>query len=383
MDESSFVYSLFLGCLTVHTLWELHQHRSSFGDAKVIKEDRNLAFKVAAFILIPIGVLLHEVGHSLATWQVGGKVAVFRWYLFSGYIIPVGDFNPVQDWWISFAGNLVSILLAILAIPLIFKVRRRIVAEVLYRFVAIESIYSLVYYPLWSAYYRDGDWMVIYGRLVQPYASLLLVAHLALLWKLWQLYKSEKMLQWRLARNSVSLASYQKLKQEQLQRPNDLQPQVDLAYFLLEYDEVEQAKKIFTAIAKDNSDSMAIAVLDLCIDYYRPSYDSLRYTKIIQSAKKLLLQDTDSENKVMLYRLLASTSYQIGKLAEALEYANSGLAIAPDNSMLLYHRAKIYARTQKYEQTVIDLESVLTTVVNEDLRQDILHLRKQCLNRIA
>ena len=142
--------------------------------------------------------MLHEIGHSLATWQVGGEVAVFRWYLFSGYIIPAGNFSPLQDWWISFAGNLVSILLGILAIPLMFRIRRRIVGEVLYKFAIAQSIYALVYYPLWSAYYRSGDWAVIYGNYSQPFILLLLATHIALLWKLWQMYNSQTLLQWRL-----------------------------------------------------------------------------------------------------------------------------------------------------------------------------------------
>ena len=380
MDDSSFIYSLFWGCLTVHTLWELRKHWSSFWDARVTKEDLDLALKVALFVFIPIGVLLHEIGHSLATWQVGGQVEVFRWYLFSGYIIPTGNFSPLQDWWISFAGNLVSILLGILAIPLMFKIRRRIVGEVLYKFAIAQSIYALVYYPLWSAYYRDGDWVVIYDLIIYPYAVLLLIAHVILLGKLWQLYKSEKALQWRLDRNLGTLTRYQKLKQEQLKRPNDVQPQIDLVYFLLEHDEFKQAKKIFKTIAKNNSNSNAIAVLKLYIDFNSTLYDPLKHIEVSKSAEKLLCQNLDDKNQVLAYRLLAFALYHAGMLSKALKYADFGLAMSPDNYMLLYHRAKIYYQLQKYELAIADCKLALATVVNEDLRQDILQLRKQCLN---
>ncbi|NJO94033.1 MAG: hypothetical protein HC820_06150 [Hydrococcus sp. RM1_1_31] len=105
----------------IQTLWQLFQNGSTFWDDRITAKDRELAQRLAIFAFIPLGVLLHEIGHSLATWQVGGIVKTFQWRFFWGYIIPSGNFSPVEYWWISFSGNLVSILLGLLPILFIFR----------------------------------------------------------------------------------------------------------------------------------------------------------------------------------------------------------------------------------------------------------------------
>ena len=187
--------------IAVSTIVQLTSNWSEFWDSEVTLANRQLAQRLAVFILVPLGVLLHEVGHSLATWQVGGTVETFRWYFFSGYIIPAGDFTLPQRWWIFFAGNLVSILLGILAIPLIFWVRKRIIAEVCYYFACIQSLYALVVYPLYSAASQSGDWVFIYHPGLFPLVAPVALAHLLALLILWQLYRSQLAMAWRLARN--------------------------------------------------------------------------------------------------------------------------------------------------------------------------------------
>lgn len=76
--------SLIAGLICVQTLWQLFQNWSKFWDSQVTFKDCELAQRLAIFTLIPIGVLLHEVGHSLATWQVGGTVLSFQWRFYWG-----------------------------------------------------------------------------------------------------------------------------------------------------------------------------------------------------------------------------------------------------------------------------------------------------------
>src|SRR5688572_25246786 len=86
---------------------------------RIVKAIGWIAVSFILLLLIPIGVLLHELGHALATWQVGGQVREFQWRVFWGYIVPEGSFSPTEDWWISLSGNLVSVALGLLAIPLV------------------------------------------------------------------------------------------------------------------------------------------------------------------------------------------------------------------------------------------------------------------------
>ena len=192
-DSRSFDFlSILYTFVSLDTLWRLWKSWPSFWDDRVSRYDYFLAQRAAVFLLVPLGVLLHEVGHSLATWQVGGEVAEFQWRIFWGYIIPRGSFTEPESWWISLSGNLVSILLGLLAIPAVRLVRKQILKELLYGFALIELTYSLVFYPLFSWLALQGDWLRIYDFSIRPYAQIMLVIHGLLLAGLWWFSESEQ-----------------------------------------------------------------------------------------------------------------------------------------------------------------------------------------------
>ena len=56
--------SLLFVFVSIQTLWQLSKNWSSFWDVKITLEDRNLATKIALFLLVPIGVLFHEIINS-------------------------------------------------------------------------------------------------------------------------------------------------------------------------------------------------------------------------------------------------------------------------------------------------------------------------------
>ncbi len=171
--------------LSIDTILRLSNNWRSFWDDKVTAKDRFLLERVAVFILIPLGVFFHEVGHALATLQVGGEVREFQWRVAWGYVIAVGNFLPVEYWWIAFSGNLVSIALgylAFLAVPLVKKV---ILKHLFYTFAQAQLVYSLVAYPLLSFSAFRGDWIQIYDFSVKPYAQITLGIHLFLVFTLW------------------------------------------------------------------------------------------------------------------------------------------------------------------------------------------------------
>ncbi|MCI0476439.1 MAG: M50 family metallopeptidase, partial [Anaerolineales bacterium] len=104
------IISLLYAFLGVRALWTLAKNWRAFTDAELTAFDRRLASDIAFFVFIPIGVFLHELGHALATLQVGGQVVEFHYALFYGYVVPRGNFTPLQEWWIALSGNLVSVL---------------------------------------------------------------------------------------------------------------------------------------------------------------------------------------------------------------------------------------------------------------------------------
>ncbi len=180
-DWISIAYSI----LSFDTLWRLSKNWKSFWDDEVTALDRFLIQRTALFLLIPIGVLLHELGHAIATWQIGGTVAEFQWRVFWGYVVPSGYFSSVGYWWIALSGNVVSVAIGLLALPPIFIAKKQVIKELLYSFAIIELGYSLLFYPLFSFTGFEGDWVKIYDFSVTPYAQITLVVHLSLIVTLW------------------------------------------------------------------------------------------------------------------------------------------------------------------------------------------------------
>lgn len=178
--------SIFYCIIAIGVIRRLFKNWEPFCDDVITPADTRLVTEVAFFILIPFGVLLHELGHAVATWQFGGTVIDFEWRIFWGYIIPEGDFTAVQRWWISFSGNLVSIVIGIIPLFFINRVRKAIVKELLLSFARIELIYSLIVYPLFSFVWSGGDWVRIYNFSVKPYAQITLAVHIVLLVILWK-----------------------------------------------------------------------------------------------------------------------------------------------------------------------------------------------------
>lgn len=368
--------SFIAGLICIQTLLQLFQNWSDFWDTQVTFKDEELAQRLAIFVLIPIGVLLHEIGHSLATWQVGGTVSTFQWRFYWGYIIPSGNFSSVEYWWIALSGNIVSILLGLLPIPFIPFIRKRIVGELLYNYACVESIYALVVYPLMSFASRRGDWIKIYDFTIQPYALLTAIVHIGLLWGVWQLYNSQKSIHWRLARNSNTLDTWEKLKVNIANQSNDLQSHLEIAYFLLQNNEVYEAKKIANKIYQ-------IAPHDNRVRVFRVGIDCThrKYRRAVQSGRQLLNTELLSEDQLRLYRILCISLYKINQLPEALSYANQGLTVDPIDYKLRYHRAVVYQMLGQHQEARADLEIALEHTPDEDSRQQVQQWLGQYVKR--
>jgi tetratricopeptide (TPR) repeat protein len=354
------------------TLWQLSHNWSEFWDSKVTYLDREIAQKVVVFVLIPIGVLLHEIGHSLAIWQVGGTVLSFQWHFYWGYIIPSGNFSTLEDWWISLSGNLVSIISGLLPIPFIIRARQRIIGELLYFFACLELLNSLLIYPLISLGSMKGDWSRIYNFSIQPHAGLTLIIHVILIWGLWHLYHSQEVISWRLASNLNILSKWEELKDNIVVCKNDVTSHLKLAYFLIENNEIHSAKKIAKKIYQ-------IAPYDLRTQTFRVVMNATgrAYHKAIKSGCKLLnTNDLAIEEQLRLYRVLCLCSYQTRRLPEALSFASQGLDVAPEDYKLRWHRAIVYRMMGKHQEEREDLDIALENAPDEDRRQKIQQYRK-------
>jgi tetratricopeptide (TPR) repeat protein len=283
-----------------------------------------------------------------------------------GYIIPVGDFTPAGMWWISFSGNLVSIVLGLLPIIWFSRIRKRFWSEVVYNFICVQLVYALIYYPVFSLLSQQGDWVQIYSfyaltQPIWPYASFTLVAHIALLVGLWRLYNSRRVLRWRLARQAHGLETWKDLEAEIAREPDSLQPRLTLLYFLLNAQELHHAKRMNQQLQRLAREDNRVKVAQVAMAYFRRAYG-----QVVRVSKQLLSLDLSAEDRMRLYRLLATSLYNLRRPSDALTYADQGLAVDPQDFRLRCTRVLLYQAMKRQPEAKADLEIALKLAPNEE-----------------
>jgi hypothetical protein len=158
--------SLFYAVIGIGVIRQVIQRRKQLFDLDFTFADRGLVDQAAFFILVPISVALHELGHAIAIWIFGGEVVDFNFYVFAGSVQPRGSFTNDQHILIAVAGTLVNVLLCFFAIAVVFLKRppmRAAYNELLFEFAVISGINALIFYPILDfATELEGDWTQIY-----------------------------------------------------------------------------------------------------------------------------------------------------------------------------------------------------------------------------
>jgi len=203
-DSTALLFGVAAAVISAQTLRQVVRERAALFDAWVSPHDAMLLDRAAVFFLVPIGVLLHEVGHALATWQVGGEVLALRWYLFYGYVVPWGDFTALEGWWISLSGNVVSLALGLAALALLRLPMSPPWFYLTLAFGRVQTVYALVVYPLIGLAGRWGDFVTIYSAQGGVWAYVTALVHVVLLAGLWLAGRSPRVRAWLASRGVPS-----------------------------------------------------------------------------------------------------------------------------------------------------------------------------------
>ncbi len=159
------ILSIILSLVAIRVLVSTVRDRKQLFDQNFTPQDRQRLSEAAFFLLLPISVFLHEVGHAVTVLAFGGQVVDFGYYLFFGYVQYQGAFTPSHVFWVALSGNLVSIVLGLLAIavPLLRRLSPP-VTYMLFVFGAIDLANSLLFYPAIDFFANlEGDWSQIYS----------------------------------------------------------------------------------------------------------------------------------------------------------------------------------------------------------------------------
>ncbi|HUP26942.1 MAG TPA: hypothetical protein VM409_00790 [Chloroflexia bacterium] len=150
-----------------YTLYQLSRGWPDFWNRELSPKSRQLAGGVAFFLLVPIGVLLHEFGHMLAAWSTSSTVLGLHYFVYWGYVsyVPSSD-SAVLAWYVALAGNFVSFVLGVICLAVALRATqiRAVARLVLAQLGVLELTQTLIFYPLISLDPQfDGDWDAIYS----------------------------------------------------------------------------------------------------------------------------------------------------------------------------------------------------------------------------
>jgi hypothetical protein len=222
---------LIFGLALLGTLYLLARRWRRLWDPDFTDEDRRLATQAAVFVVPPLVVLVHELGHVVGARLVGGRVLGFHYGLIEGAVTVARGLSLGQDWWVALAGNLAGGLagLAMAAVGVSATRLPRPLRHVLILGGMLEVGFHLVIYPLLSLSAGFGDWQVVYDFGATPALSLLTAtAHLAALaaaWRWWRtrvrraLFNVDHGLDADVARLETAIAA----------APHDPEPAIELA----------------------------------------------------------------------------------------------------------------------------------------------------------
>jgi hypothetical protein len=181
------------GLALLGTLFLLARRWRRFWDEDFTPEDRRLATQCAVFVVPPIVVLVHELGHVVGARMVGGQVLGFHYGLIEGSVRVAGGLTDAQFWWVALSGNVIGAGLGLgLAVAGVVGQRLpRGLRRVLIFGGLLQFAYQLVLYPLISLSARFGDWQAIYDFGATPVLSTATaIVHAALLVAVWRWWRT-------------------------------------------------------------------------------------------------------------------------------------------------------------------------------------------------
>jgi Zn-dependent protease len=181
--DSTGILTLILLVAAVATVWDVVKGRAEIFDDLLTADDRNRIVRLVIFVLLPLSIVLHELGHAIAVWSFGGEVVDFGFFLYYGYVAHRGFYTPLDMAIISFAGPIVNVVLGLGAFAIAwFWPRRAAWNYLLFIFAAFELFNALVFYPLFDfGGGIAGDFSSIYSSATPVFSTVVGFFHIVIL----------------------------------------------------------------------------------------------------------------------------------------------------------------------------------------------------------
>jgi hypothetical protein len=357
-------------------------------------QKKQLAEQSSFFIAVPLAVLIHELFHALATWAFGGQVIDFGYRVFWGYVVPVGDFNLSQEWFIALAGTLGSLLTGLF---LWLALRRSPSPALRYfglRALRFQIYFALIYYPVFTLFLPVGDWRTIYDFRATPLLSgLTAVLHAGALFGFWLLDRRG----WFELPAAASPADAQQLETLQTaaaQNPQDLQLQLRAIDALRRGGATRQAHDRLRRLLTQHPN---LAAAHLMLAAVESDGVAQMPRAAVRQAQQALQLGLDDRNQVALaHQLIGRFHLERGEGQVAANHFTQALDNAATqgndlNLAQLYHqRSLAYRRLQQHEPAYQDIQQAISyaqaagnAAAEKRYRDELEVLEKHAGHRLA
>ena len=326
-------------------------------------EQKRLIDQAAFFLGIPLGVIIHELGHALMIVLFGGEVVDAGYGFYWGYVSHSGFYTASQLWIIAMAGTIGSLIYGVT----MWLVFRRIHLST-YRYFALRVLrvhlyYSLVFYPLFTLFTFVGDWRTIYNFGATPLLSgVTLALHLSIL-GIFFYGDRQGLFDMPGFASSDEQARFDLLKERAVRSPHDAKLQLALVNAYRQGGAHHLASRQLKSFLKENPNS-AEGYLQLAL-LQAQNKRQLPAKARDNALKALDLGLSSPESVVQANRIAGEYSLNVGKNEQAITRFSQGLAGSrtmerPELSAHLHYlRALAYRRQRKYDLAFQDIDEAI------------------------
>jgi hypothetical protein len=350
---------------------------SEFQTEPLMPWQKQLIDRADFFLGLPLGVIVHELAHAVAIWLFGGQVVDAGYGFYWGYVVPDRFFAAPQEWFISLAGTIGSLVYGIVVWLLLRRVRHSSYQYFGLRVLRVTLIYSLIFYPVFTLVTFVGDWKTIYDFNATPLLSgITLVVHAGAL-GLFFWADRRGMFEMPGFESLAAQEEFISLKSQAAANPQDAEAQLKLVDAYRRSGMTHLAQKELKKYLRQNPNS-AEAHLQLAAIYAEDKRQVPKRAR--ENAEKALSLGLSNPQGVAFANMLVGQySIGVGQIDKAISHYSQGIEAARQGGnastvgRLYYLRAVACRRKGQYTAAHSDIQEAIARARHAGQGQAMSH----------
>lgn len=366
------------GLRLAKSLWE---RRQEFAQNPLQPWKKAWSERAAFLLAVPPGVFVHELFHALAIWAFGGSVNDAGFGFYWGYVSTPDSYTLGQNWFISLAGTLGTLLYGFVLWLVLRRSRSDAWRYFGLRILRFHLYYGLLYYPLFTLFTFIGDWRTIYNFEATPLLSgATLAVHVASMALFW----------WTDRRGWFDMPSFQSeaerqqlkaLEEQARLNPQDQQAQLQLIETLRRTGGANEARRRLRDFLKQFPRSAQGHLVMAFLEAEGKNQLPRSVRSHLEQALRLGLSEDGERSSA--HALLGQYYLQVEQTDEALRHLDDALSSgsdrqpAPRSAQLYYLRALTHRRRGAYQAAAEDIEQAITLARSAGSDKMITHYENE------